>query len=43
MGTVIVAGALIVIVGLIIGKMVKDKRRGKHSCGGECGKCGGCH
>ncbi|MBQ2579036.1 MAG: FeoB-associated Cys-rich membrane protein [Lachnospiraceae bacterium] len=28
----------------MIYKMVKDKKSGKNSCGGDCGHCGGgCH
>ena len=44
MGTIVVAVIIVFIVGLIIWKMVKDKRAGKHTCGGDCGSCGGhCH
>lgn len=43
MGTVVVGAGLLVVVGLIIRSMVKDKKSGKHSCGGDCGNCGGCH
>lgn len=48
MGTVIVLIILALIVGLIIYKMYKDKKAGKHSCscGGECANCassGICH
>lgn len=39
MGTAIVLIILVVIVGRIIFKMVKDKKAGKSSCG--CG-CKGC-
>lgn len=42
MGTVIVGGVLAVIVGLLIWKMVKDKKAGKSSCGGDCAHCRGC-
>lgn len=48
-GTLIVAGILVVIVGLIIHKMVLDKKKGKSilcggKCGGDCSNCGGkCH
>ncbi|MCM1298188.1 MAG: FeoB-associated Cys-rich membrane protein [Firmicutes bacterium] len=42
--TIIVCIVLAAIVGLIIYKMVKDKKQGKSSCGGSCGSCpmGGC-
>ncbi len=45
MGTVIVALALVAIVGLIVWSMVKDKKKGKSSCGGTCAHCGAgcCH
>lgn len=37
--TVIVSAVLVAVVGLIVFKMVRDKKRGKSGCG--CG-CGGC-
>lgn len=43
MATAIVGGILAVIVGLIIWKLVKDKKSGKSSCGGDCAHCKGCH
>lgn len=45
MATWIVGGVLLVIVGAIVWKMVKDKKSGNSacSCGGDCGKCKGCH
>lgn len=42
MGTVIVGSVLAVIVGLLIWKMIKDKKAGKSSCGGDCAHCRGC-
>ena len=42
MGTVIVGGVLAIIVGLLVWKMVKDKKKGKSSCGGDCAHCRGC-
>ena len=42
MGTVIVGGVLAVIVGLLVWKMIKDKKAGKSSCGGDCAHCKGC-
>lgn len=39
MGTIITALILSAIIGLIVFRLVKDKRAGKSSCG--CG-CGGC-
>ncbi len=43
MGTVIICGVLALIVGLVIYKLVSDKRKGKSSCGGDCAHCKGCH
>lgn len=35
----IVGGVVVVIVGLIIRSMVRDKRAGKSACGGNCANC----
>lgn len=45
MGTFVVASILLLIVGIIIASMVKDKKNGKSiQCGGDCSHCGGhCH
>ena len=44
MATFIVGGALALIVGGIVWKLIKDKRMKKGGCGGDCGHCsGGCH
>ncbi len=45
MGTIFVAVLVVVIVGLIIYSMVRDKKNGKSiQCGGDCKHCGGhCH
>lgn len=44
MGTIIVAAVLIVAVALVIRSMIKDKKNGNSlQCGGDCGKCRGCH
>ena len=34
--------ALTLIVGLLIHGMIRDKRAGKSSCGGNCAACGAC-
>ena len=41
MATWIVGGALAIIVGAIVFKMVRDKRNGKGGCSCNCGGCGG--
>ena len=33
--------AVVLIVGLLIFVMVRDKKAGKSSCGGSCASCGG--
>jgi len=43
MATWLIGGALALIVAAVVVKMVRDKRAGKHSCSGDCGKCHGCH
>ena len=43
MGTVIVLVMLGAVVALIVRGIVKDKKSGKSSCGGDCSKCKGCH
>jgi hypothetical protein len=39
-GTILVCLVLLVIVGLVVGKMIKDKRQGKSSCSCGCSNCG---
>ena len=33
----------LIVVAAVIRTMVKDKKNGKHSCGGNCAACKGCH
>ncbi len=40
-GSVIVLMLLLLTVGLIVRRLVLDKKAGKHICGGSCGSCGG--
>ena len=45
-GTILVSAVLILIVALILHKLVKDKKKGKGSCGCNCAHCamaGTCH
>lgn len=42
MGTIVVLAILIVIVGAIAAKMIRDKKNGVHSCGCGCDGCGAC-
>ena len=44
--TVLISLGLLIIVAAIIAKMVKDKKKGKSSCGYNCAHCamsGSCH
>lgn len=45
MGTIVVGAILLLVVGLVIRSMVRDKKNGKSlQCGGDCSHCGGrCH
>ena len=44
MGTIIVGLVLVVIVGLAVRSMVKEKKAGNSiQCGGDCKHCGGGH
>ena len=43
MGTLVVSLALVAVVSAIIVSMIKNKKKGRHSCGGNCGSCGLCH
>lgn len=46
LGTIVVGAVLLAIVALIIVNMVKDKKKGKNSCGCGCSNCpssGICH
>ena len=38
-GTIVITLLLIVIVAGIISRLIKDKKQGKSSCGGNCGHC----
>ena len=40
MGTVVVGAIVVVIAGLAVRSIVKDKKSGK-GCNGKCGSCGG--
>lgn len=40
-GSVIVGVILAAIIFFIIRKMIKDRKKGKRSCGCDCSSCGG--
>ncbi|MBQ1552387.1 MAG: FeoB-associated Cys-rich membrane protein [Clostridia bacterium] len=42
-GSIIVVLILAAVVALIVWKMARDRKAGRHICGGSCGTCsGGC-
>lgn len=44
MGTLITGAVVLIIAGLAVKSLIKDKKSGKSSCGGDCSHCGGhCH
>ena len=43
-GTIIVCAILITVFALLIRSLIRDKKKGKSLCGGNCGACAmGCH
>lgn len=38
-GTIVIVTSLVVTAALIIGKMIRDKRNGRPTCGGNCSHC----
>ncbi len=46
LGTILITVVLVTILAAIAVKLVRDKRKGKSSCGGNCAHCalgGSCH
>ena len=41
-GTIVVGLVLLAVVILIVRIMMRDKKQGKSSCGGNCASCGAC-
>ncbi len=41
-GTILALAVVCLIVFLAVRSIWKDKKSGKHSCGGNCGACGAC-
>ena len=39
---IVLIAALVLIVGLLIRGMIRDKKAGKRSCGGNCACCASC-
>lgn len=44
LGTIIICLVLVVVFGLLLWSLIRDKKKGKSSCGGCCSSCAmGCH
>ncbi|MBR6308869.1 MAG: FeoB-associated Cys-rich membrane protein [Lachnospiraceae bacterium] len=41
-GTIVISAGLVAVVTLIIRSLINDKKKGKSTCGGNCGSCAGC-
>lgn len=41
-GSLLVGAILLAVVALVVVKLVRDRKSGRHSCGGDCGSCGAC-
>ena len=39
---IVLIAVLVLIVGMLIRGMVRDRKAGKRSCGGNCAACGAC-
>lgn len=41
-GSLLVGAIILAVVVLIVIKLVRDRKAGKFTCGGNCGSCGAC-
>ena len=41
-GSFAVGAVVLAVIVLIVMKLVRDKKAGRYTCGGNCGSCGGC-
>ena len=41
LATIAVSVVLLVVVVTIVRKLIRDKKAGRHLCGGDCSVCGG--
>ena len=39
---IVLVAVLVLIVGLLLRGMIRDRKAGKSSCGGNCASCGAC-
>ncbi len=43
MVNIVLIAVLVLITGLLIYSMIRSKKQGKSSCGGNCSACGACN
>lgn len=41
-GSFAVGAVVLAVIVLIVMKLVRDKKAGRYTCGGDCGSCGAC-
>ena len=41
-GSLVGGAVVLAVVVLIVIKLVRDKKAGRYTCGGNCGSCGAC-
>ena len=41
-GSFAVGAVVLAVIVLIVRKLVRDKKAGRYTCGGNCGSCGAC-
>lgn len=41
-GSFAVGAVVLAVIVLIVMKLVRDKKAGRYTCGGNCGSCGAC-
>ncbi len=39
---IVLVAVIVLVVGLLIRGMIRDRKAGKRSCGGNCAGCGSC-
>ncbi len=39
---IVLIAVIVLVVGLLIRGMIRDRKAGKSSCGGSCASCGAC-
>ena len=39
---IVLVAVIVLVVGLLIRGMIRDRKAGKRSCGGNCAGCGAC-